>query len=76
MLAIHLDIGDVVLEDGGDVDLFTNRISILCLFSWRWFEFVVWCGDGLIGGEGSVGGVSGRARTSGKVPLEKTLRGN
>ena len=24
MFSIHLDIGDVILEDGGDVDLFFN----------------------------------------------------
>ena len=27
MLAVHLDIGDIVLEDGGDVDLFVGSVS-------------------------------------------------
>lgn len=29
MLAVHLDIGDVVLEDGGDVDLFACSVSMV-----------------------------------------------
>lgn len=28
MLAINLDIGDIVLEDGGDVDLYKCRVSL------------------------------------------------
>ena len=27
MLAVDLDIGDIVLEDGGDVDLFAGSVS-------------------------------------------------
>lgn len=28
VLAINLDIGDIVLEDGGDVDLYKCRVSL------------------------------------------------
>jgi len=31
VLAIHLDIGDVVLEDGRDVDLFARGVSTATL---------------------------------------------
>ena len=31
MFSINLDIGDVVLEDGGDVDLGASRISLMFL---------------------------------------------
>jgi hypothetical protein len=31
MFSINLDIGDVVLEDGGDVDLDASRISSMLL---------------------------------------------
>ena len=34
MLAIDLDIGDVVLENGGDVDLKSNIVRTLSLSSW------------------------------------------
>jgi hypothetical protein len=28
MLSIHLDIGNIIFEDGGDVDLFAREVSI------------------------------------------------
>jgi len=31
VLAVHLDIGDIVLEDGGDVDLFADSVSTAAL---------------------------------------------
>lgn len=32
MLSVDLDIGDVVLEDGGDVDLFACTVSMVGLW--------------------------------------------
>jgi hypothetical protein len=31
VLAVHLDIGDIVLEDGGDIDLFAGSVSTAAL---------------------------------------------
>lgn len=76
MLAVHLDIGDIVLEDGRDVDLCAEvlvscgdcRHSVMCVL-----------GDSVAGLSAAItrrngkGMGSGQRRTSGKVPLEKTL---
>lgn len=95
MLAIDLNIGDVVLENGGDVDLLNRRVS----GSWGADSAVIervavgGC-DMVLSGRGSgrdrrrhewgravERGIGERQQngqgpilTSGKVPLEKTLR--
>jgi hypothetical protein len=76
VLAIDFDIGDVVLEDGGDVDL-----EVL-MSAHRVHCNVIALGRGSLAGvrrrgetkssdDGETGDMN--QRTSGKVPLEKTL---
>lgn len=78
MLAVHLDIGDVVLEDSWDVDLAQDTsiprstpVFVIGIAE-RWFSTAASCLMVLcyceVWGRGK-----GGMLTSGKVPLEKTL---
>lgn len=70
MFSIDLDIGDVVLENSGNVDLF-RMLSV----SFVWFQLCVSFGTRFgCRWRCSGGGLAGMGlRTSGNVPLEKTL---
>jgi len=74
VLAVDLDIRDVVLEDGWDVDLVHKDVNItvdaVCIVRFDKMCTSCFIFDGLVlpKREGK-----GRMRTSGKVPLEKTL---
>ena len=70
VLSIHLDIGDVVLEHGRDVDLLGR-----CERQWDWARWCHVCGAEAPKTEAMGGGGRGHAiHTSGKVPLEKTIK--
>ena len=64
VLAVDLNIGNVVLEDGGDVDLDESRVSYRCP------RLVVRATPRHALRPRKLGSI----RTSGKVPLEKTLQ--
>ena len=72
VLAIDLDIGDVVLEDSGDVDLCGRGVSA-CAPAVTLARGVGGAGRQADAAQGRGAGARGRL-TSGKVPLEKTLQ--
>lgn len=77
VLAIDLDIGDVVLEDSGDVDLCGRGVSA-CACACAPAVLLLGVLRGGAGrqadaAQGQGAGARGEL-TSGKVPLEKTLR--
>jgi hypothetical protein len=66
VLSIHLDIGDIVLKDGWDVDLYDDFVSLSSssrAYS-RCINLITY---------GRNGGIRESHLTSGKVPFEKTL---
>jgi hypothetical protein len=75
VLAVNLDIGDIVLEDGGDVDLLRRTCQYVHdVMGVRVAAAATRSGAGQLGWRSSGMEAKGAAElTSGKVPLEKTL---
>jgi len=71
MFSIHFDIGNIVFKDGWDIDLWfeiqVSHVVQMCPFCYRVH------GKTSTGLKGRMIGVGGELRTSGNVPLEKTL---
>lgn len=78
MFAINLDVGNVVLENGGNIDLRSSSVRTTSLVRKTYQRMLMWY-EKLVAKHATaflaVSGVWGKGGmlTSGKVPLEKTL---
>ena len=75
MLAVNLDIGDVVLEDGGHVDLCACSVSMVSGCAWR----LLFDGVGVVGSASAcvavrIGDGSGSDEPQGKYPWRRHWR--